>query len=543
MMIKQLYRIVMTMAASVSLSIPLWAQLTQPPQLQQTNGPQADILVVGDKDQARSKWVRAESRSFTVYSVDDGEARREATKLERFDQLLQLLTQTPAQEPANPLPVYLVPGTSQILQLRRQYLPPRFFPTGYYSAAPTGIILAADMHWDKQVTKIPAYHDVWLFTEYSRHFLLQNARGAFLPAWYVDGFSLTLSSTRFTGNAVEYGQGNPTMIEWLKNEKWAPIRNIIAGELDQGQLYSAESALLVHYILADPARGKAFGRFLDAARHGAEPVAAFEAAFRTTMKSLQAALWRYRYEATYIRASFTGTPDPAIVVSHLPKSADALLLDQAAMRIGIPEPDRQRAVLQRAENAVADRSDPFAQRVLAMAQILYGVPERADAALDALLIRAPADPELLYLKGLRHLAAGRRDAIIAPAEFLEARKWFARAYQANPDYYPALYGWVESLSTEPQFLSVNSLNVLVKAAQLAPQATQIRITAATMLMTDGMFEDAEALLAPITVTPRDPASKQIPALLAQSRARQRPDRAQLLASFRFNATWADLNCC
>lgn len=535
---KQPGYVVSALMFALALAAPAWAQ-----QERQARPSVDDVVVTGERNPVRSRWLRAESPNFVVYGLDEAQTREVTAKLERFDQLLRLLTHTTAPEPASPLPVYLLQGNSQVERLRRQNLPPGHFATGYYSAAPTGMLVAADMRWDMQRARIPRYSDVWLFTEYSRHFLLQNARGDYLPAWYVDGLTLNLATTRFTGDTIEYGKGHPSLARRLDVERWGPIAKIIAGTEDHGQLYSAQSALLVHYILADPARRAAFERFLSAARSGVEPVAAFGKAFGTSMTALHARLWRYRHEAVWIRATATGFAAPDIILSRLPRSADALLLDQAAMRIGILEPDRQRAVLRRAEDAVVDWSDTFGRRVLAQAQILYGAPERADAPLDMLLASASADPELLYLKGLRHLMAGRKDAAIAPAEFREARKWFARAWRVDPDYYPALYAWAESLSTEPRFVTDKTLNALLKVAALAPQVTQVQVTAATMMMMDGRFEAAEALLAPIIVTPRDPASEQIPALRAQARAHTRPDGAQLLASFRYTAVWKDLNCC
>jgi hypothetical protein len=96
---------------------------------------------------------------------------------------------------------------------------------------------------------------------------------------------------------------------------------------------------------------------------------------------------------------------------------------------------------------------------------------------------------------------------------------------------------------DPQFLSDNALNALLRAAYLAPQATQIRISATLMMMAREQFDDAIALLSSITATPRDPASTQVPALLEQARARRKPDMAAIIASFRYTATWRDLNCC
>jgi hypothetical protein len=541
---RQLRRAIVATALSLATMPPVRAQLAQPPAPpQQTNAGQDDIQVTGQRNQAWSKWIRAESPHFIVYGTREDQVREVAAKLERFDQFLRIVIPGPSPAPTKPLAVYLVFGSSQVERLRRWHAPPHHRASGYYSAAPTGILIAADMRLDTLSTKVPPYHEVWLFSEYCRHFLLEGARSEHLPAWYVDGLSLYFGTTQFVGDTIEYGRFEPHLAAQIEAERWESLAKIVAGEVDRDQLYSGESVLLVHYILADPARVRAFERFLVDVRNGARPVAAFEQAFGVRMSTLQDRLWQYRSEAQYRQATATGFAVANITVSQLPQSADTLLLDMAAMRIGIPEPDRQQEVLRRAENAVAERNDAFARRVLVQAQILYGAPEQADKELDALLASAPSDPELLYLEGMRHLMVGRRDPGLTRIEFGKARQWFVRAWQSDPDYVPALYAWAESLSVEPQFLSENTINVLLKAALLAPQATQIRVTAATMMMFDGRFEDAEALLAPILVSPRDPASEQIPALLAQAHARQRPDWAQLMGTFRYNATWTDLNCC
>lgn len=504
---------------------------------------QKDILVTGQKTQAWSRWLRADSPHFEIYGLDEKSIRATGIKLEHFHQVLAVLTDTKVKAAAPPLAVYLVRGGDQITRLRRQHFGPGQAPTGYYSAAPTGMLLASDMHWDMQNPRQPSYSDVWLFTEYARHFLLQNARGDDLPAWYVTGFTLNLATMQFKGDQVEYGQGHPDMDRRLEFEQWEPFERIIAGAFNHGQLYSAQSMLLVHYIQARPERKAAFARFVADVRQGTAPVPAFEAAFHTTMGALQSALRTYRGQAGYTRATIAGLVAPDVAVTHLPQSADVLLLDEAAMRIGIPETNRQKALLQRAEKAQRSEDDRFSQRVLARAQVLYDEPSRADAALDHLLAASPQDVDLLYLKGLRYLMDARLHPADAKAPLHDARRWFMSAYQIDPDHYPTLYAWVESLSGDPEFLSDNTLKVLLRAAYIAPQATQIQITAALMMMAKGQFDDAIALLASITVSPRNPASQQVPSLLNQARTHQRATMEKITTSFSYSADWQDLDCC
>lgn len=531
-------------AALMTPSVKPWTQTDSTRALwaQEARRDPNAIVVTSQRQTEASDWVRLETAHFTLYSANQQVGRAIAIRLETFHQILALVTRTPAINTL-PLSVYIVNGTTQIERLRMQRAQPGSIFTGYYSAAPSGIMLAADIFWDTHYAHTESYADGWLFPEYVQHYLMNGGRGENIPDWYMHGLALYFSTIKFDDNSVEYGRVRPSLARWLEKENWEPLSRIISGELNRGQKYSAECALLVHYILADPRRGEAFVRFLAKVREGTPPVAAFEAAFNTSMKRLQTQLWAYRWEAKVIHASLIDVAHSAPTVSRLPKSADTLLLDQAAMRIGIVEPQRQRAVLERAERALTDRGDAFGQRVLAQARILYGDPARADPILAELLRLSPDDAEIAYLAGLRHLIAGRRDPVTTLTEFREARNWFRRAYRLDPDYYPALYGWAETLSVEPTFSSENTLNLLLKGAELAPQVTQFRMTAALLLMYMERYEDAVTLLSPLIISPRNPASEQVPGLLAQAKSRRRPTLEEVVMSFHYVAVWKDLNCC
>jgi hypothetical protein len=506
-------------------------------------GVEPAIVVEGRLRDDRSRWMRAESANFIVYGPDGETAlRRETVRLEHFHQLLRLVTDVRAAPAANKLPIYLLEHQAQVERLRSQPLPRGFFATGYYSAAPSGALAAADTHWDKRGSPSFRHQDVWLFTEYSRHFLLQHAGGAYLPSWYVDGFGYYMSTTRFAEDRITFGQGHPSLVYILNTERW-PLRELLSGRLARGHVYSALSMMLVHYIFADDRRTAAFRRFLADAGAGAEPVGAFTRAFGTDVDELRSALWAYKNKVRYRELTGVRYANVEIDVASFPRSADRLLLDQATLRIGIAEEGRRGRALRQARATVGQRQDPFAQRVAAQAEALFGDGAAADRLLEPLLDRMPDDAELLYLKGLRHLVAGRADPSRQAAEFAAARGWFTRAHRADATFYPALYGYAESLSTDPRFLSDNTQNVLLLAARIAPQATQVHVTAAHLLMHRGKFADAAAVLNAVIVSPRDPASEQVPRLLAMARAGQRSTKAELIDSFRYTANWRDLNCC
>jgi Flp pilus assembly protein TadD len=167
--------------------------------------------------------------------------------------------------------------------------------------------------------------------------------------------------------------------------------------------------------------------------------------------------------------------------------------------------------------------DPFASRVLARAELMYGDGAAADGLLDQLLAASPDDVELLYLKGLRHVIAGRQDAPGRAAHFRRAQALLARAHRADPNHVPTLYAYAESLSTRPQFLTENTQNILMLAVQLAPQVPQIRLSAAHLLLLREQYELAESVLLPLTsAVHQQSAAERTKELLSLARSRQRP---------------------
>ncbi|HEY0116093.1 MAG TPA: hypothetical protein VGB54_10260, partial [Allosphingosinicella sp.] len=133
------------------------------------------IVVTGQRPDQLSRW-RAESPNFILYGRSEEELLRYAEKLERFDHLLRAVTRVTEPAPTDKMSVYLVSGRPELSRLRRQFFAPNTFPTGYYSASPSGALLAADRQLDlRQRDGGLPYSQVWLFAEYARHFLLHHS--------------------------------------------------------------------------------------------------------------------------------------------------------------------------------------------------------------------------------------------------------------------------------------------------------------------------------------------------------------------------------
>jgi hypothetical protein len=473
---------------------------------------------------ARAEWRRAESRSFIVYGTGSAaHLRARASQLEAFDGLLRAITGNRAGPPTAKLTVYLASNGTELRRVSRVGR----WVAGFYTASSDAIVAVVNESGDSG-----EYRDDVLFHEYAHHFMLQYFPAAY-PTWYAEGFAEYVMTARIEPDRIEYGNYNSARASWLADRQdWLPFNQILfanPAQLDGSRFY-AQSWLLVHYLLSDAGRQERFADYLRRLSRDEEPRAAFVAAFAMQPEALQRALDVYARRISYHRMDRAVRADAAeVAVTELPASANDLLLLEAALLVGVRERDRAE-VLERIRRLALRHNDPFARRVLARAEVLHGDGAVAERLLDELLAASPNDVDLLYLKGLRYLVAGRRDAAVRTEQFRRAQGLLARAHRANPNHVPTLYAYAESLSPRERFVTENTQNILLLANHLAPQVAAIRLSAAHMLLLRGDYAQAEALLLPLAnSTHSQGAAERSKALLSLARARQRPPNEDVFA--------------
>lgn len=475
-------------------------------------------LALAGASPAAAVWLRAESPNFIVFSEgSEARLRQQVVLLEDYAAVLRRLNGLEdGRNPAPKLRVYLIRGRSE---LQRVTSAPRS-AAGFYVATPTGIAAFVDASADDG--EWVGENEI-LFHEYAHHFMMQNYSAAY-PAWYVEGFAEYLSTARFTDRHIDLGRPplgrGPALLD---RAGWLPIDEVLFGQTRTsaepvGRFY-AQSWLLTHYLFENPERRRQFARYLSALDRRQEPRAAFQASFGTSPADLQRQLGRYVTGSIIYRRMDRASvaQSPQVTVTRLPASADRLLLMQAAMLIGRQPSDSE---LARIRSEAARRGDPFARRVLAEAETMYGDPAAAERLLAELLAASPQDVDLLYLRGMAHIVAARDlDAEERTSRFRRARVWFARAHRLDPNHFQTLYRYAQSFSDEPEFVSENNTNVLLLAQQLAPQVAEIRMNAAAMLLMRGDYGRAEALLAPLASTAHQgELAEAARAMLEQARA-------------------------
>jgi len=446
---------------------------------------------------AKATWRRAESPNFILYgNLSESDLRQRILRLEDFDRLLRRMVGVTDPPAPNKLHVYFVDNARDLRVVTP--VPPGV--AGFYTATPEGIAALVDNSAEASGNEI-------LFHEYSHHFMMQYRPNAY-PAWYVEGFAEYFMTAQFNGRQIDIGRFSPGRAYLVMEGQWLPMDQVLYGQPQNlrgdamGQFY-AQSWILVHYFYSTPERQAMLGRYLVAARR--DNRGALQAATGMDIAALTQELRRYIGNGSieFRRATRPeGETPPAVTIAALPRGADDLMAYEAALSIGVDE-SRVPDYLARIRAAAARHADdPFAQRVLAHAEALYGDAASADRLLDPLIAASPHDADLLYLKGMRYLRAAERETDGA-ADARTARTWFGRAHQADANHYQTLYRYAESLRGDREYDSENNINVLLLAHQLAPQVAEITMNAAALLISRHDYGVASPLLRPLAGDPHN----------------------------------------
>jgi hypothetical protein len=462
---------------------------------------------------ALAEWRRAESPNFILYGESsEGRLRERILLLEEFHRLLGAATGVNAPPAPNKMTVYIVSGNNDLRRIGNVSAN----VAGVYIANSHGIAAFAD-------AAAPADDNEVLFHEYVHHFMWQYAPNAY-PAWFVEGFAEYYMTTRFERNEVHTGRGSAIRARSVLDGLWIPMESVLF-ESRQGlsvqeiQRYYAQSWMLVHYFHSEQALKAKLRAYLLALRQGADPREAFERETGMNVATLTRTLRSYFGDGRipYTRWTRPSVAPPPVTVTVLPRSANDLLLYEAALRIGSANAANN-GLLDRVRSAAARHGeDIYARRVLAHAEVMFGDRAAGGRMLEGLLQAAPNDAELLYLMGMRYLNEAEKGNDWE-GNARQAARWFTRAHRADGNHYQTLYRYAQSLRGTENFDSENTANILVLAQQLAPQVEEIRMNTAAMLISRSDFALAEALLAPLAATPHNESLAQAAqALLERAR--------------------------
>ena len=174
---------------------------------------------------------------------------------------------------------------------------------------------------------------------------------------------------------IEVGGYQNGRVYPLRKRKWMPVEKLFnlsreSRGVDVRMVY-AQSWLITHYMMDDPARQKQMQGYLQAVGRGEDTAKAFTASFGMDFA------------------------DDLLLLNARFMTRSLAHEDELDMRLG------KKALATVRKRAAKYPDDALALRTLAAGELLYGDVAVADTVLDKLLARSPQDIDALYLKAAR----------------------------------------------------------------------------------------------------------------------------------------------
>lgn len=435
----------------------------------------------------------------SAYATTASQAREISSRIERFDRLLRDLTGAGDAPAKSVLGIYAVDRQKKFEGL----FPLRPGATGLYSVSARGAVALIFTEGGAEESWRTLYH------EYAHHFV-QAHFPAYYPDWYNEGFAEFVETAVISSELAVVGRPGLSRARALLQGRWMPMSEVIAGmpkratvaSLDQ---FYAESWLLTHYVFADPGRRARLPLYLAAVQRGRPSSSAFEEAFAIAPDVLDAELKRYMATrlsvfTVQVSASAHSASAPRLIANQ---SDDPPLL-MASLIVGNSTVEARERLLRRARAAAEAASTglqaEWANRVAAAVELEYGDSARAGRILDGLLGDAPADSQLLGLRGVAFRREAERDKAAQRQPLLNAKRSLEQSVQTDPRNYPATYQLGRTLlALDPS--DEEAERHLLTASQAAPLVREIADAAAQAAARSGRCDLARKILAPLASFP------------------------------------------
>jgi tetratricopeptide (TPR) repeat protein len=218
-----------------------------------------------------------------------------------------------------------------------------------------------------------------------------------------------------------------------------------------------------------------------------------------------------RQRMTYTKITRSPKTPASVVVTPLSPAADPMLLQLANLEFGVGKDKRDKALNTVRASAALHPGDPLAERTLAYAEMRYGDRAAGVARLDRLIAANPKDSTLLRWRGEAELPS--EAGSFSGEQMKAARIWFARAFKANPEDWRTLFLYARLDNPYQNALKPQTLDVLLRAHDLAPQVDEIGMAAAIALGRADRLPEAAAKLAPIAFSPHASSTTEAAAAL------------------------------
>jgi len=481
------------------------------------------VVVHGDKERRPHTWFRAESQHFIVYSnTRHSDVATLLSKMERFWFTLREFSQVDLHPPADtPKQVLYYLDDEHALEAIDPETPA--YAIGLYAACDDdaqgfGVHMYYGEDSHLPLEKRPENEGLaYIFGAYAHDFFYRHTSER-APLWFIDGYAQYFSTMRFDGDQAVVGlapQALGTLLQRLGGGYLYTLdyADVLTGNDSEGQNdagpsglkneFEARSWVLTHWILSSRDTLAKFQAYLAATSSGEDRIKAFKRVFGLTPAQLNHTLWVYMRQMQALKLTFKSLPEAEIGFNDLPESADALMLDQAALK-SCPGAKYGQALLNRIRaNAPRFPDSELAQLTLARAEILYGDPNVPLPWLEKTTHDTPADAEAQFLLGRAKLAMARRTTDSARADAYDAAKTaFEKAADADPKSPQNAYWFYRAQVLSAQKIDEDAAGAALLAYQEAPQIDAYAYHAGLIYAHLGRRDEALAALRLVADNPR-----------------------------------------
>ncbi|MEO7190486.1 MAG: DUF1570 domain-containing protein [Vicinamibacterales bacterium] len=461
-------------------------------------------------DASAGRWTQVRSANFLfIGDAAERDIRQVAQKLEQFrETLTRAFGELAARSPV-PTIVFVFANDRSFTPYKPLFRGKPIAVGGFFnSGEDANYIALVPNEADDSYTIV--------FHEYT-HFMVNNLVGT-VPVWLNEGLAgfYETFEERDGGRIAILGAPSAQKIEALR-EKFMPLRELMAvqhsspvyNEGDRRGIFYAESWALVHYLRNNQARPGQLSAYLNQIRSGADPAAAFTAAFNTTVPALEDELRAYLGRFTFPATQFTfdaktgnGDVQPGVVI---PETDAQAYLAELLMRMG--RGDEAKAQLERliAGNAGGARA------LSALGSLELSA--RHETGL-ALLERAAAmAPDDAWIQGLLGAALGDRvrqlrgDRAAHTDTLARARAVLAKAVTLTPVSASTLVA-LALVEMETGTNNAAAQTLLEEASRLAPSREHYKLTLAQALIAQEQFDRATQVIGPLMATASRPEVKE-----------------------------------
>jgi hypothetical protein len=458
---------------------------------------------------AQAEWRRATSKHFIVYSQGSAnELKQSATALERYNQLLQLMSIAKPDEDSAPLTVFLVTDADHVGDLVNQHGAAGFYTVGPLGPVAVGARIADYNAYDSDFTA-----QVVLFHEYAHHYMLQNYTAAY-PGWFVEGYAELLGATTFGSDGSAYvGNVAKYRLADLHSDNPIPIRDLLADDPDARKgrgvyAYYSEAWLLTHYLVFNDTRSPQLRRYLGLVSNGTKPMEAAVQAFGDLSKLVgEYNAYRNSPGLPGLHISQKNAPPiDEIRIETLDPAAQALVWDRLLYMRNLRGDEAASISADLAKRAAAGPGDIETLELLWRFQLAANDTTAADRTADALLALQPKDAQALLGKGLIAMKTLENAKDYTASRWAAARQYVISANEARTGNAETLFAYYQSFIGARQPPSQAAKLGLLRAFELEPQSNKFRLTLAASLIGDRRYSEARIVLKPAAFSVHDTGS-------------------------------------